>query len=110
MSKDNLEMFIIDGFRHGGGSTLEGILKRLNDYDSIGWRAANGKPFSKKEIHTKVMELGKEHTLVVEDLNNDCRVLSVAEIDHITLNEYYLITNTKTSLAELAKWKPRKSM
>ena len=110
MAKYNLKMFIIDVLRHGGGSTLEGILKRLNANDSIGWRDVNGKPFLIKEVNSKVMELVKDQTLLVEDLNNNSKVLSVTEIDQITFSEYYLITNSKKALAELAKWKPPKSV
>ena len=103
-------MFIIDVLRHGGGSTLDGIVKRLNDYESIGWRDVNRKPFSKREVDSKVMELIKDQTLLVEDLNNKSKVLSATEIDLITFNEYYLITNTNKSLSLLAKWKPPKTV
>ena len=101
-----LKMFIIDVLRHGGGSTFDGLIARLNDDGGIGWRDVAKVAFEADRVRKMVREMISDGSLLVEDNNRNGEVLPVAEAISASLDFTYLITNSPKSLKLWEKWEP----
>jgi hypothetical protein len=103
---DQLRMFIIDVLRHGGGSTFDGLIARLNDDGGIGWKDVVKEGFNPTQVRELVDTMILDGSLLVEDMNNHHNVLAASEALAASLDISYLLTNSPKSLKLWEKWKP----